>query len=548
MARAGALLIAAYLVSLAALLGALVLLYRLTALELGRRAAGPAVLLLCVFPASLFLGAPYSESLFLLCSLGAFYAARTGRWAWAGAAPRGASATRSAGLLLLLPLVLIYLYGPRPDRPGEEHGVRPRGWLASLRPVHALRRDAAWLALAPLGLAAYAAWLGIAHGDPLAFSGAQDFWGREFAGPLVGVWDGAVAAFAGARQLLSGSTDTVYFERGGRRPDACCRDQPHALRLPVLRRGRRGRDTAPAAVRLRRLRGRGAHAAAQLPGRAAAADVAAAVPAGALPDLHVAGRGRRGTWRNHALRRRVRRRARAAHSAVRRLAVHLLMAVRAVLLDALGTLVELQPPGPRLRARLEELSGVDVGMEAAERGFAAEIGHYLVHHLEGGDQAGLERLRDDCAAVMHEALGAEQIDRAVVRRAMVESLEFVPYADAAPALRELRSLGVRLVVASNWDCSLPEFLDRAGLWQLVDGAVSSAAVGEAKPSPAVFRAALEIARVDAGEAVHVGDSLDNDIEGARAAGIRAVLVDRSGAPPPAEIETVRSLGEVASLV
>jgi Mannosyltransferase (PIG-V) len=214
----GALLIAAYLVSLGALLGALVLLYRLTALELGRRAAGPAVLLLCLFPASLFLGAPYSESLFLLCSLGAFYAARTGRWAWAGAAAGAASATRSAGLLLLLPLALIYLYGPRADRPGEQRAVAARGWLAGLRPVHPPRRDAAWLALAPLGLAAYAAWLGAAHGDPLAFAGAQDFWGREFAGPLVGVWDGAVAAFDGARQLLSGSSETVYFDKAGGDP------------------------------------------------------------------------------------------------------------------------------------------------------------------------------------------------------------------------------------------------------------------------------------------------------------------------------------------
>ena len=213
----GAQLIAAYLVSLAALLGALVLLYRLTALELGRRAAGAAVVLLCVFPASLFLGAPYSESLFLLCSIGAFYAARSGHWAWAGAAAGAASATRSAGLLLLLPLVLIYLYGPRSDRPGEER-LPADGWLGSLRAPYALRRDAAWLGLAPLGLVAYAAWLGIAHGDPLAFSGAQDFWGREFAGPLVGAWDGAVAAFEGARQLLSGSTETVYFEQAGGDP------------------------------------------------------------------------------------------------------------------------------------------------------------------------------------------------------------------------------------------------------------------------------------------------------------------------------------------
>lgn len=224
------------------------------------------------------------------------------------------------------------------------------------------------------------------------------------------------------------------------------------------------------------------------------------------------------------------------------------MAVRAVLLDALGTLVELQPPGPRLRVRLEELSGVDVGPEAAERGFAAEIGHYLAHHMEGGDREGLERLRDDCAAVMHEALGVPGIERAVVRRAMIESLEFAAFPDAAPALRELRSRGLRLVVASNWDCSLPEWLEGAGLGQLVDGVVSSAVIGEAKPSPAVFRAALDIAGAGPDEAIHVGDSVENDIAGARAAGVRAVLVDRSDAPTPGHIETVRSLGEVRSLI
>ena len=58
--------------------------------------------LLAFFPAAVFFGAPYSESLFLLLAVGAFYAARTGRWAWAGACAGLASGTRSAGLLLLL--------------------------------------------------------------------------------------------------------------------------------------------------------------------------------------------------------------------------------------------------------------------------------------------------------------------------------------------------------------------------------------------------------------------------------------------------------------
>ena len=184
-----ALLLAAYLVSLTAFVAALALLYRLTELELGRRLARPALLLLAVFPAAVFFGAPYSESLFLLLAVGAFYAARTGRWAWAGACAGLASGTRSAGLLLLLPLALIW-WSSRPRKTG----------------------DAAWLLLAPAGIAAYAAWLGLVEGDALRFLDVQEAWSRELVVPLAGAWDGFVAAVDGVRQLASGSRSPVYFE------------------------------------------------------------------------------------------------------------------------------------------------------------------------------------------------------------------------------------------------------------------------------------------------------------------------------------------------
>jgi hypothetical protein len=192
-----ALLLAAYVISLAAFLAALTLLWRLVSLELGRPLARPALLLLAVFPAALYFGAPYSESLFLLASVGAFYAARTGRFAWAGAALFAATATRSAGLLLVVPLALLW-WGQRPDR-------RRVGQLA-------------WLALGPLAVALYSLHLGLAEGNALAFLDVQGAWYRHFAGPLGGVWDGIVAGFDGARQLLSGSREPVYFKQAAGDP------------------------------------------------------------------------------------------------------------------------------------------------------------------------------------------------------------------------------------------------------------------------------------------------------------------------------------------
>lgn len=224
------------------------------------------------------------------------------------------------------------------------------------------------------------------------------------------------------------------------------------------------------------------------------------------------------------------------------------MRLRAVLLDAFGTLVALEPPAPRLRAEMRRTLGVEVSAEAAESAFQAEIAFYLEHHLEGADERSLGDLRDRCAGVIAGALALEPRELPGVREAMLASLRFSAHPDAAPALRALRARGLRLVVASNWDCSLPHVLEDAGLASLVDDVVSSASVGAAKPDPAVFEAALAAAAASPLEAVHVGDSLVNDVEGARAADVRGILLDRSRAPPRPGVETIRSLGELASLL
>ena len=224
-------------------------------------------------------------------------------------------------------------------------------------------------------------------------------------------------------------------------------------------------------------------------------------------------------------------------------------ATRAVLLDVLGTLVRMEPPAPLLRAELAR-RGVETDLATAEAAFAAEIGYYLEHHLEGRDATSLAELRDRCAAVLHEALGVPELPVSEAREAMLASIRFEPYPDAAPALSEMRGRGVRLVAASNWDCSLPEVLERAGIHGLLDGVVSSAAAGAPKPEAAVFTAALEIAGCRPDEALHAGDSPEKDVAGARAAGLRAVLVrrDASAAHAPRGVSVVTSLAALPALL
>ena len=220
-----------------------------------------------------------------------------------------------------------------------------------------------------------------------------------------------------------------------------------------------------------------------------------------------------------------------------------------MLIDALGTLVALDPPAARLRATLYREAGVDVGDERASEAFAAEIAYYLEHHLEGRDDESLDRLRDACAAVLHEALGLPSLNRALVRQVMLESIRFDAFTDAVPALQTFRAGGLTVVVASNWDCSLPQVLADARLLHLVDGVVSSAVAGADKPDSRLFEVALELAGCEPSEAIHVGDSLENDVAGAMVAGIAPVFLVRDATSPakvPPGVPIVRSLMDLAA--
>jgi 4-amino-4-deoxy-L-arabinose transferase-like glycosyltransferase len=175
--------LAGVIVSLLAAAVAFVLLYELASELVGDDAAQRTLLYLAVFPAALFLGAVYSESLYLLFSVAAFLAATRGRFAPAGVAAGLAILTRPTGVMLLPALALL-------------------AWRARAR-----GRAYARLAIALPIASVWPLWLWATFGHPLEFLGAErNEWHRHLsdAGPFGGAWKGIVAGWNGVLQFVAG--------------------------------------------------------------------------------------------------------------------------------------------------------------------------------------------------------------------------------------------------------------------------------------------------------------------------------------------------------
>jgi putative hydrolase of the HAD superfamily len=224
--------------------------------------------------------------------------------------------------------------------------------------------------------------------------------------------------------------------------------------------------------------------------------------------------------------------------------------VTAVLLDALGTLVELEPPWPALVEQLA-VRGVAVAERDARAALLAEMRHYRERCHTAADAASLAALRAECTEVLRAGLPAQAqaLAPAELQAALLTSLRFRPYAEVPGVLARLRAAGLRLVVVSNWDVSLHDVLSLTRLDALVDGVVTSAEAAASKPDPAIFAAGLAVAGVGPDEALHVGDSVDADVLGALRAGVAPVLVARDGAlgDAPAEVPVIESLRELPDL-
>ena len=206
------------------------------------------------------------------------------------------------------------------------------------------------------------------------------------------------------------------------------------------------------------------------------------------------------------------------------------MNVRAVLFDVDFTLCR---PGPQLSAdryaRIAARQGLTLDVERYEAAREAAALNLKRHP---------ELLHDDTiwhrftAEIFIGMGGPEEIAAECateIEQGWEVSANFELFEDALPVLEELRGAGLRIGLVSNGIRDLTEFVAHHRLD--VDAIVDSRTHGRVKPHPTIFQAALELLAVDAADSVMVGDSLDEDVEGARALGMRAILVDREDRHP-----------------
>ena len=216
--------------------------------------------------------------------------------------------------------------------------------------------------------------------------------------------------------------------------------------------------------------------------------------------------------------------------------------VRAVLFDVDFTLAlpgpELGPEGYR---KLGERHGLTLDPSRYEAARQAAIASLQRHpELEHDDELWIAFTERIVRGMGGDADSAYECATELVA-VWEQHDKFTLYEDVLPVLEELRGHGLKLGLISNGSRDLDEFVRHHALE--VDCAIGSRAFGRTKPHPDIFRRALTLLEVEARETAMVGDSYEDDIEGARALGMRAFLLDRDGRHPhePGRLETLLAL-------
>lgn len=207
--------------------------------------------------------------------------------------------------------------------------------------------------------------------------------------------------------------------------------------------------------------------------------------------------------------------------------------VKVVLFDAGGTLFRPFPSVGHYYSVVAARHGCKVSKEEVETAFRRVWSeHDGIGDLRSHSDEKIEKefWRKIVTAVFKDFKGLRAFDPFFdeLHDLFAEPSVWKLYPEVEEVLRTLKKQKFILGMVSNWDSRLLKLCKGLGIDPYFDFKVISAVFGAAKPSPKIFHEALKKASVSAAEAVHVGDSLEDDIRGAHLAGVKAIWVDRSG--------------------
>ncbi|HLE59355.1 MAG TPA: HAD-IA family hydrolase [Candidatus Limnocylindria bacterium] len=214
--------------------------------------------------------------------------------------------------------------------------------------------------------------------------------------------------------------------------------------------------------------------------------------------------------------------------------------LRAVFLDIGETVMRPSSSWEHVYADVLRDHGVEAPLDALHHALRRAYHHGglgFVDRFEATEQTSYQRTVQIDRAAFAE-LGIHDLPDAyfeALGHRFLEPETWYLFPDSQPAMDAIRARGLHLGVISNWVWQLPELLEAMGIGDCFDSISVSARIGYEKPNAGIFRHALGQAGVSAAEALHAGDHLDADVEGAQALGIGAVLVDRRGRYDPAAV-------------
>ena len=232
--------------------------------------------------------------------------------------------------------------------------------------------------------------------------------------------------------------------------------------------------------------------------------------------------------------------------------------IKAVFFDWFNTLAHYYPPREELESQALKELGFDVSPKSISYGLYLGDKHMYEENARRPIRERSQEEQTKLYAGFHRIIlketGIDATDAQVMQLLarmfqLNASMKFVLFDDVIETLKTLKAQGLKLGLLTNLQTEVNTMCRELGISEYLDFTVTSAEVGADKPQPPIFLKALQLAHVNAAEAIHVGDQYQNDVLGARGVGITPILLDRADYYKEiTDCPRIRSLTEVSKFV